>query len=110
MLRVPGSIAYLTDLDALEKAAQVGRQMGSAGGFAVHPDQVDILNRTFSQTEAELDWAKRVIAVASEAAAKGQDVVRLVGRMIDLPIILRAPKIVEREHKLIKSVGRSGRI
>lgn len=97
-LLVPGSIANLTDLEAFEHAAKTGRSIGSIGGFAVHPDQVQILNRVFNPTSEELAWANRVIKAASEAAASGQGAVRLDGRMIDLPIITRAQKILQRKH------------
>ncbi|MEO1494700.1 MAG: CoA ester lyase [Pseudomonadota bacterium] len=94
---VPETLANLTDLDVFEAAARRGRAMGSTGGFAVHPDQVTRLNRVFSPSEAELVWATRVVAAATEAEAEGLGAVRLDDRMIDLPIILRAQKLLARQ-------------
>lgn len=99
-LVVPESLANLGDLEAFEAAAQRGRAMGSVGGFAVHPGQVAVLNKVFSPTPEELDWAARVVEAAAEADKQGLGAVRLEGRMIDLPIILRAEKLIARTASL----------
>lgn len=103
---VPDSIANLTDLDVFQAAAHRGRAMGSAGGFAVHPDQVAVLNAVFSPSAEELDWASRVVAAAEEAEARGLGAVRLDDRMIDLPIIARAQALLRRQET--PSTSRSG--
>lgn len=95
---VPESLANLTDLDAFEAAARRGRAMGSDGGFAVHPAQVAVLNRVFSPSPEEIDWARRVVAAADEAESAGLGAVSLDGRMIDPPIVLRAQKLLARQR------------
>ena len=95
-LVVPESLANLRDLNAFEAAAQRGRAMGSVGGFAVHPNQVAVLNRVFQPTAEEIDWAEKVVAASEDAQVKGLGAVSLDGRMIDLPIVLRAQRLLER--------------
>lgn len=95
---VPVSLANLSDLDAFEAAARPGRSMGSVGGVAVHPGQVAVLNRVFSPSEAELEWASRVVAAADEADRQGLGAVAVDGRMIDLPIVLRARQLLEKQR------------
>ena len=73
-----------------------GELLGSVGGFAVHPGQVEVLNRVFSPSPEELDWASRVVAAAEEGEAAGLGAIALDGRMIDLPILVRAQKLLER--------------
>lgn len=99
-LVVPESLANLNDLKHFESAAQKGRAMGSTGGFAVHPNQVDILNRVFSPSADEISWAEKVVAAASEAEAQGLGAVSMDGRMIDLPIILRAQRLLDTHKQL----------
>ncbi|MEM7426191.1 MAG: aldolase/citrate lyase family protein [Pseudomonadota bacterium] len=99
-LVVPETIADLQQLDAFETAALKGRAMGSVGGFAVHPVQVEILNRVFSPTHEEIEWASRVVAAAEEGAAAGRGAISLDGRMIDLPIERRARKLLARAAAL----------
>lgn len=105
---VPESLANLQDLTVFEAAARRGRAMGSAGGFAVHPDQVSVLNTVFNPSPDDLTWAHRVVAAATEAAAKGEGAVRLDGRMIDLPIVQRARKIIQRNAAMTGGAARHG--
>ena len=93
---VPETLANINDLEAFEAGARRGRALGSVGGFAVHPGQVEVLNRVFSPTPEEITWATRVVAAAEEGEAKGLGAIALDGRMIDLPILLRARKLLER--------------
>lgn len=97
-LVVPESLANLNELDQFEAAAQRGRAMGSSGGFAVHPNQVDILNRVFSPGEEELKWAENVVAAARNAEQQGLGAVSMDGRMIDLPIVLRAQQLLDNHR------------
>ncbi len=91
---VPASMSNFRDLEGLEQAASYARSLGSIGGYAVHPAQIDVLNRVFAPTETELDWARRVLAEADRAAEGGKGVFKVDGQMIDLPIINRARHIV----------------
>lgn len=93
---VPSTLANLDDLDAFEAAARRGRAMGSAGGFAVHPTQIPVLNRVFSPSPEEIDWAERVVAAAKQAEEEGIGALSLDGRMIDLPIVRRAERLLAR--------------
>ena len=94
---VPTSIANYRDLEALEDAAQFARNLGATGGYAVHPAQIEVLNRVFAPTETERDWARRVIATSGSAKKDGKGVFLLDGQMIDLPLITRAQKILKRQ-------------
>lgn len=92
---VPTSMADFRDLEALEDAALYARSLGSTGGYAVHPSQVELLNRVFAPTDAELDWARRVVSAAKTAEEDGEGVFQLDGQMIDLPVVTRARRILE---------------
>ena len=96
-LVVPSSMADFRDFDALESAAKYARQLGSSGGYAVHPGQVNVLNRAFTPTETEIDWATRVLSAAAEAAKVGQGVFQIDGQMIDLPLVTRAERIIRQK-------------
>lgn len=93
---VPTTLADIQNIAAFESAALRGKAMGSTGGFAVHPDQVAILNKVFRPSPEELAWATRVTSAAKEAKTNGDGVFTLDGRMIDLPIIQRAQNLLRR--------------
>jgi citrate lyase subunit beta/citryl-CoA lyase len=94
---VPTSMADFRNLEALEDAAQFSRNLGATGGYAVHPAQIEVLNRVFAPTETERDWARQVLATSESAKKDGKAVFLLDGKMIDLPLITRAQKILKRQ-------------
>ncbi|MBT0958412.1 CoA ester lyase [Alphaproteobacteria bacterium KMM 3653] len=93
---VAASMSDFRDVDGLRAAASYARAIGSTGGYAVHPAQVAVLNEVFSPTDAELDWAGRVVEAAEIAARQGQGVTQVDGQMIDLPLVIRARSIIAR--------------
>lgn len=84
------SIADYSDLEALAAAAREAKAHGFDGATCIHPSAVPILNDAFSPTEAERDWATRVLATA-----EGSDAAfALDGRMVDAPVLARARRIL----------------
>jgi citrate lyase beta subunit len=70
--------------------------MGSEGGFAAHPRQVERPNRVFTPSDEELAVAERIVAAAEQAERAGKGAVRLDDWMIDGPIVVRAEQSLER--------------
>ena len=64
------------------------------GGYAVHPVQVEILNRVFAPSEKEIARAHRLFEAAAQAKPEGAGVFTVDGKMVDLPIITRAQDII----------------
>ena len=79
------------DSDALRREADAARRDGFSGKAAIHPSQVEIINRCFTPTEEERRWATRVIA-AFESGGKGA--VQLDGIMLDAPHLTQARRIM----------------
>jgi citrate lyase subunit beta/citryl-CoA lyase len=84
------SVADYADIEGIASAAQEAREHGFDGATCVHPTVVPVLNAGFSPTEAERDWARRVV----EAAEQHAGAFSLDGQMIDAPVIARARRIV----------------
>jgi citrate lyase subunit beta/citryl-CoA lyase len=80
------------DLAGLAAAAAAAQRDGFSGKLAVHPDQVEILNRAFQPTADSVAAARGV--VAAFAAANGAGVVAHQGRMLDRPHLLRAQRVL----------------
>ena len=77
----------IDDLAEVEREALAARRLGFGAKLCIHPKQTNAVNRSFSPTDAELAWARRVLALAESS---GGAAVALDGRMIDKPLILRA--------------------
>ena len=82
------------DDKGLIREANLARKLGFSGKFAIHPSQIDIVNRIFRPTEEEIAYAKKVVAAFEEARAKGFASASLDGKMIDIPIAQRALNVL----------------
>ena len=89
------SIANFTDLDAFAADARRAHAMGLTGAMCVHPNQIAALNAGFGASEADVAEARAILA-AWEGRVDG--VVNHNGKMIDLPV-------VERARRLLASAG-----
>jgi citrate lyase subunit beta/citryl-CoA lyase len=80
------------DLEGLRRSAVRAHLDGFAGKLAIHPDQVEVLNRAFEPTPAAVAAARAVVTAFAEA--KGAGVVRHEGKMLDRPHLLRARRVL----------------
>jgi len=94
-----GKIAYdsaftnVADPDGFRAEAIQAKRAGFLGKTCIHPNQVAIANEVFSPTEAEIQWATKVLASAQENTLNGAYM--LDGKMIDAPFIARAQRIMD---------------
>lgn len=82
--------ADFRDLPGLETDCCASRRDGFVGRLAIHPGQVETINRCYTPSEAEIAWARRIVeafAANPDAGALGLD-----GKMIDLPHLIGARK------------------
>jgi citrate lyase subunit beta/citryl-CoA lyase len=71
------------DIEGFEAECRQGMEMGFDGKTLIHPSQVDVANSVWAPTEAEIDYARRVIDAFEEATRDGRGVVTVDGRMIE---------------------------
>lgn len=71
------------DDEGLRLECEQGRDMGFDGKTVIHPAQLEITNEAFSPSVSELDLARRQIAAFEEAAAKGEGVAVLDGKIVE---------------------------
>jgi citrate lyase subunit beta/citryl-CoA lyase len=80
----------LSDLEGVEAEARQARMLGFTGKAAIHPDQVAPINRSFSPTPEEVDYAREVIAAYDAAVAEGIGAINYKGAFLEEPVIARA--------------------
>jgi citrate lyase subunit beta / citryl-CoA lyase len=78
--------------DVCRRSAEAARRDGFTGKIAIHPDQVPIINAAFTPTADEVAAAQRVIA----AFATGSGAVSLGGKMLDMPHLKAAQRLLTR--------------
>ncbi len=88
------------DPEGLIREAKLARQLGFNGKYAIHPDQLEPINRVFTPDEAELRWAKEVVEAYEAAQRSGLGSIAVGGRMVDRPIYERARRTLELAVRL----------
>lgn len=88
--------ADFRDAKGLERAARAAQREGFAGMLAIHPDQVPVVNETFTPSTSDVEHARRVVA----AFAGGAGVASLEGKMLDQPHLKQAKNVLALEEKL----------
>jgi citrate lyase subunit beta/citryl-CoA lyase len=86
--------ADFRDSAGLRAACQQARRDGFEGKLAIHPDQVSIINECFTPSAEELAHARRVVDLF--AHNPGVAALAVDGRMLDLPHLRQAQKILAR--------------
>lgn len=81
------------DLNGLRAYAGRARRDGFSGQMAIHPSQVETINHAFTPDASEIAWAEKV--AAAFAASPDAGVIQLDGRMLDLPHLKLALRILE---------------
>lgn len=77
--------------EGLEEECLRVRRMGFQGKIAIHPDQIEIINRCFTPTGAEVAHAERIIDAFDSNPSLGT--VGIDGKMYDMPHLKLARKV-----------------
>ncbi|OAO00766.1 citrate lyase [Sphingomonadales bacterium EhC05] len=82
--------ANFKDPEGLEADCLRARRDGFLGRIAIHPAQVEIINRCFTPSEAEITEAQKI--VDAFAANPGAGTLGIEGKMVDIPHLKAAQK------------------
>jgi citrate lyase subunit beta/citryl-CoA lyase len=88
---VDGVTTAKQDAEVLAADAQRSRRFGFGAKLCIHPAQVAGVHQALAPTDAECDWARRVLA--AETAAGG-GAFSVDGKMVDPPVLLLARQIL----------------
>jgi citrate lyase subunit beta / citryl-CoA lyase len=84
----------ISDIEALKRFALESKSLGFDGMGCIHPRQLKTINECYSPNESDIEHAKKILIAYNEATEKGLGVVSLGTKMIDLPVVKRAAKIL----------------
>lgn len=85
-----------TDNSNLIAETERALYMGYTGKFAIHPKQVDIIQKVFMPTDEQIEKAQTLIDAHNEHQAAGSGVFVWEGRMVDMPMIRAAESVLAR--------------
>ena len=91
---IDGPFFRLREPLALARTARAARELGFDGKWAIHPNQVEVLNRAFAVTEREFRWAGSVTDALAAGAGDGDAAVRVDGAMVDEAMRTHAKRLL----------------
>ncbi|WP_428675299.1 HpcH/HpaI aldolase/citrate lyase family protein [Reyranella sp.] len=106
MIGILGTVADYSDPDAYRKSAERARRFGFSGGTCIHPGLVTALNEAFTPKAEEVAHALKLIEANRKAAADGRGSFSVDGKMIDIPVIDRARKLLARHEAIERRLKR----
>jgi citrate lyase subunit beta/citryl-CoA lyase len=95
---IDGPFTGIQDLKGLEKSARRAARLGYDGKWAIHPDQVAVINATFTPSDAEVKRARDIIDAYEQSLAGGRGAITLDGEMLDEAIRRWAVATLARAH------------
>ena len=90
----------VNDDEGIEVDALLAKSLGFSGKASISPRHVDVINRVFSPTLAEIDYAYEVMEAIALAKQQGKGAIALRGKMIDAPIVMRAQRTIAMAQAL----------
>ncbi|MFO1423441.1 MAG: CoA ester lyase [Candidatus Competibacteraceae bacterium] len=73
----------LNDEVGFEAACKQGQELGFDGKTLIHPKQVGPCNKVFTPKSQDVAWSRRIIEAHAAAAARGEGVVVVDGRLVE---------------------------
>ena len=89
----------LGDPEGAGREARAARQLGFSGKFVIHPSHVAAVNEAFVPTDEEAMRARRIIEAFDAAVETGSGIAKLDGRMIDMPVVVSARRVLARAER-----------
>lgn len=82
------------DEEGLLTDTELAKQLGFKGKLSINPRQIDTIHTVFNPSMRDIEWAEQVIFAIRKAEAEGSGVASLNGKMVDLPVVNRAERIL----------------
>ena len=95
-----GAFAAVRDTEGFRAECIAAKHHGFAGKSCIHPSQIATANAVFMPDEDEIAWARKVVAAAIDADARGVGAYLVDGHMIDKPFVERARAVVALADRL----------
>ena len=100
LMAIDAPYGFFKDQPGLERASTIACALGCDGKWAIHPDQLDTINRVFAPSPEDIARASAILAAAREGAGRGRGAVAVDGRMIDQATVRLATRLDEQARRL----------
>ena len=84
------------DPEGLRLEAEQGARFGFSGKQIIHPNQVAPVQEAFTPSDEAIKYAKRIVESFEASQKEGKGAYALDGKMIDMPLLKNAQKVLDR--------------
>jgi citrate lyase beta subunit len=84
------------DAEGLRLESEAGAGLGFSGKQIIHPNQVSAVQQAFTPSDEAIEYAQRVVRAFTASQREGKGAFALDGKMIDMPLLKNAQKVLER--------------
>ena len=84
------------NLEVVRAEAEFGARLGFSGKQIIHPAQVEPIQTAFTPNDEAIAYAKRIVESFEASQKEGRGAFALDGKMIDMPLLKNARKVLER--------------
>ena len=88
------------DSTGLKKSCQIAASLGYDGKWAIHPDQLEMVNAAFTPSDDDISLARRILQAYRRAEAAGEGATAVDGKMVDGGSIRLARITYEKARRL----------
>lgn len=86
---IDGVTTAIDDVPSIAADARHARDLGFGGKLAIHPRQISTIRAGFAPDDAEIAWARKILA-------SGDGAIAVDGAMVDEPVRIRARAVLDR--------------
>lgn len=97
--------ADINDEEGLVEETKLIKKLGFDGKYLIHPRQVDPVNKVFTPSQKEIEYAIKVFEIIEEGRRQNKGAIALEGSMIDEPMVIRARNVMDRAKAAGINVG-----
>ncbi len=87
--------AMMGDMEGFKKEVQHIKDMGFSGKACIHPSQIAEVHKIYTPSQADVDSSLQILEAAKAHGIEKGGVIKLNGKMIDIPLIDKAERIVK---------------
>jgi malyl-CoA/(S)-citramalyl-CoA lyase len=100
LLAVDAPYGNFKDPQGLQRSTAVACALGYDGKWAIHPDQIDIIQQAFSPSKEDIERAMKVLSAHERARENGLGAVAVEGRMVDQATVRLAKQLYDQARYL----------
>lgn len=100
LLAIDAPYGNFKDNDGLQRSAIMAGALGCDGKWAIHPNQLEDINRIFSPSTEDIDRAVTILQAARRAQQQSRGAIAVDGRMIDQATVRLAQRLYDQAFQL----------